>query len=118
MVWAQNFNAVNRVFTFQKKTYKTISFQPRDCHSNPLFKRYKLFKFEDKIQLENVFLVSKYFSNILSSIFHNWFKLCSDIHNYNTAASSIGKLFKPSFEINIYGKNCITISAVNAWNKI
>ena len=35
------------------------------------------------------------------------------IHNYNT-----GKLFKPLLRTNLYGQNSITISAVNAWNKI
>ena len=40
------------------------------------------------------------------------------IHRYNTAASSTGKLFKPPFRTNLYGKNSVTISAVNAWNKI
>ena len=75
-------------------------------------------KFGDKIQLEYVLLVSNCFNNILPSIFDNWFTLCSDIHNHNTAASSPGKLFKPSFQTNLYGKNSITISAVNAWNKI
>ena len=29
-----------------------------------------------------------------------------------------GKLFKPSFRTILYGKNYITLSAVNAWNKI
>ena len=39
-------------------------------------------------------------------------------HNYNTAASLTGKLFKPSFRTILYGKNSITLSAVNTWNKI
>ena len=118
MIWAQNLNAVNRVSILQKKALRIISFQARDCHSNPIFKKQNLFKFEDKVQLENVLLASKYFSNTLPSVFNNWFTLCSDIHNYNTSASSTGKLFKPSFQTNLYGKNSITISAVNAWNKI
>ena len=79
------------------------------CYSSPLFKKQNLLKFEDKIQLENVLLVSKY---------DNWFTLCSDIHNYNTAAFLTGKLLKPSFRTILYGKNSITLSAVNAWNKI
>ena len=45
-------------------------------------------------------------------------KYYSDIHNYGTAASSTGKLFKPSFRTNLYGKKCTTKSAVIAWNKI
>ena len=118
VIWAQNFNAVNRVSILQKKVLRTIIFQSRDCHSSPLFKKQNLLKFEDKIQLENVLLVSKYFNNILPSIFDKWFTLCSYIHNYNTAASSTGKLFKSSFRTNLYGKNSVTISAVNAWSKI
>ena len=102
----------------QKKALRTISFQPRDCHLSPLFKKQNLLKFEDKTQLENVLLVSKYFNNILPSTFDKPFTLCSDIDNYNTAASSAGKLFKPSFRTHLYGKNSITVSAVNAWNKI
>ena len=35
-----------------------------------------------------------------------------------TIASLTGKLFKPSFHTILYGKNYITLSAVNAWNKI
>ena len=110
MIWAQNSNAVNRVSILQRR--------PRNCRSGSLFKKQYLLKFDDKIQLENVVLVSKYFNNILPSIFDNWFTLCSDIHNHNTAASSPGKLFKPSFQTNLYGKNSITISAVNALNKV
>ena len=52
----------------------------------------------------------------MPSIFDKWFTLCSDIYNYNTTAS--GKLFKPSFRTNLHGKNSITVSAVDAWNKI
>ena len=89
----------------KKKALRIISFQPRDYHLSPLFKKHNLLKFEDKIQLENVLLVSKYFNNILPSIFSNWFTLYSDIHNYKTAASSTGELSKPSFWTNLYGKN-------------
>ena len=118
VIWAQNSNAVHRVSVLQKKALRIISFQPGDFYSSPLFKKQNLLKSEDKIQLENVLLVSKYFNNILPSIFNNWFTLCSDMHNYNTAASLTGKLFKPSFRTILYRKKSITLSAVNAWNKI
>ena len=78
----------------ERQALRIISFQPKNCHSSPLFKKQNLLKFETKIQLENVLLVSKYFSNILPSVFDNWFTLCSDIHNYNTGASVTRKLFK------------------------
>ena len=118
VIWRQNSNAVNRVFVLQKKALRIFSFQPRDCYSNPLFKKQNLLKFEDKIQLKNVLLVSKYFNNILPSIFDNWFTFCSDVRNYNTATSLRGNLFKPSFHTILYGKKSITLGPVNAWNKI
>ena len=77
--------------------------------------RNSLRKFEDKIQLENVLLVSKYFNDILPSIFKktgSHFVL--DVHNHDAAAFSLGKLCKPSFQTNLYGKNSITMDAVNA----
>ena len=87
----------------------------RNCHSSSLFKKHSLLKFEDKIQLENVLLVSKYFNNILPSIFDNWSTLGPDLQNYDTADISTGKLFKPLFQSDLYGKNSITITAANAW---
>ena len=52
VIWAQNFNAVNRVSILQKKTLRNISFQPRNCHSIPLSKKQNLLKFEDKFNLK------------------------------------------------------------------
>ena len=67
VVWARKFNAVKRFFTLQKKALRIISFQPRDCHSSPSFKKHNILKFEGKIPLENVLQVSKYVINILPS---------------------------------------------------
>ena len=105
VIWAQNSNAVNRVSALQKKVPRTISFQPRDCYLSSLLEKQNLLKFKDKIQLENILFVSKYFNNILPSIFDNWFTLYSNMHNYNTAASLTGKLFKPSFRTILYGEH-------------
>ena len=102
----------------RKRPWELLVFSQEIVIISPLFKNQNLLKFEDKIQLENVLLVSKYFNNILPLIFDKWFTLCSDIHYNNTAAFSTGKLFKPSFRSNLYWQNSITISAVNTWNKI
>ena len=59
VIWAQNFNAVNKVSILQKKALRTISFKPRGCHSilhSTLFKKQNLLKFKDKIKLENVYV--------------------------------------------------------------
>ena len=44
VIWAQNFNAVNRVSILEKKATRTISLLARDYHSSPLFKKQNLLK--------------------------------------------------------------------------
>ena len=117
MVWAQNSNAMSRILTLQKKAMRIITFQSRNCHSSPLFSKLKLFKFKDKVLLENVLLVSKFINSLLPAVFNNWFTFCSNIHNYERTSSATCKLFQPSFPTNLFGKNSIAINAIDAWNK-
>ena len=71
----------------------------------------------DKVYLENVLLISKFINTLLPPAFNNWFTFCSNVHNYETTSSATCKLFKPSFRTNLYGKNSITVNAIDAWNK-
>ena len=43
----------------------------------------------------------------------------NNIHNYETALSATCKIFKPYMIIgtNLYGKNSITINAIDTWNR-
>ena len=117
LVWAQNSNAMSRILTLQKKAMRIITFQSRNCHSSPLFSKLKLLKFNDKVLLENVLLISEFINSLLPQVFNSWFTFCSDIHNYETNSSATCKLLKPSFHTNLCGKNSITINAADAWNK-
>ena len=114
MVWVKNSNAMSRILTLQKKAMRIITFQSRNCHSSPLVSKLKL---NDKVHLENVLLISKFINSLLPPVFNNWFTFCSNVHNYETTSSATCKLFKPSFRTNLYGKNSITVNAIDAWNK-
>ena len=116
LVWSQNCNAINRLVILQKKALRIINFQPRNSHSSPLFKKSFILKFSDKVTLENTLFVSKSINNLLTSLFNDWFLFSSDQHNYETSCSSLGNLYKPSYKTNLYGKNSIIVSAINAWN--
>ena len=85
--------------------------------SSPLFSKLKLLKFSDKVHLENVLLISKFINSLLPPVFNNWFTFCSNVHNYETTSPATCKLFKPSFRTNVYGKNSVTVNAIDAWNK-
>ena len=94
-----------------------MNFQSRDSHSSPLFKSNHILKLEDKILIENILFINKLFKNLLPPIFKSWFTFCSDVHNYQTFSSTADKVFKPSYRTDSYGKNSITIGAINSWNK-
>ena len=54
---------------------------------------------------------------LLSPVFKNWLTFCSDNHNYQTVSSTSDKILKPSYTTDSFGKNSITIGAINIWNK-
>ena len=87
---------------------RIITFQSRNCHSGTLFLKLKLLKFNGKVLLENVLLISKFINSVLPPVFNSWFTFCSDIHNFNTTSSATCKLFKPSFRTNL--KKSITVN--------
>ena len=101
---------------YKKKTMRTITFQSRNCHSSPLSSKLKLLEFNDKVLLEIVLLISKFFNSLSPRVFNNWFTFCSNGHNYETISSATFKLFIPSFSTNLYGKNSITVNAIDARN--
>ena len=65
LVWAQNSNAMNRILTLQNKAMRIITLESRNCHASPLFSKFKLLKFNDKLLLENVLLISKFINSLL-----------------------------------------------------
>ena len=80
LLWAQNYNAINRLVSLQKKALRIMNFQPRNCHTSLLFRNISVLKFTDKINLEIVLFISKSINNLLTSTFNNWFVFSSDIH--------------------------------------
>ena len=101
IIWGQNLHAVNS----QVRKY-----------SSPLFKSNHILKLEDKILIENILFISKLFNNLLPPIFKSWLTFCSNVHNYQTVSSTADKIFKPCYRTDSYGKNSITIAAINSWN--
>ena len=79
-------------------------------------KKIFILKFLDKVNLENTLFVSKSIYNVLPSLFNDWFLFSSEQHNYETSWSYHGSLHKLSYKTDIYGKNYIVVSAINAWS--
>ena len=73
LVWAQNCSTIQRIVILQKKVVRIINFQPRNSDTSLLFKLNSILKFQDKICLENILFVSKFFSNLSPSVFNTCF---------------------------------------------
>ena len=118
LIWGQNLNSKLRIITLEKTAFRIINNQPRNSHSGLLFKKSNVLKFEDKILISNIILISKSINNLLLRNLKNWLIFYSEIHSYHTVSSSTDKLFKSSYRTDTYGKNAIIVSAINCWNKI
>ena len=116
MPWDQNLHALSRII-LQKKVLRIMNFQSRDSHSSPLFRSNHILKLEDKILIENIFFLS---ISLLITFFLQSLKvgsLSALIFTIITVSSTADKIFKPSYRTDSYGKNSITLGAINSWNK-
>ena len=102
IVWAQNYNIINRAVILQKKALRIMNYQPRHSHTSLLFRKAAVLKFKDKINLENILFISKPINNFLPSLFNTCFVFSSDTHKYNTSWSSNDKLQKYFYRTNTY----------------
>ena len=73
LIWAKNYSTIQRIVILQERAFRIINFQAMDSHTSPLFKQNSILKFQDKICLENILLVSKLLNNLSPSVFNKWF---------------------------------------------
>ena len=100
----------------QKKALRIMNFQSRDSQWSPLFKSKHILKLKSKILTENIRFINNSFSNLFSPIYRSLFIFCSGVQNYQTVPSTSGRIFKPSYRTDSYGKNWITIGALKKYS--
>ena len=116
IAWAQNFRTIQWIAILQKKPVRITNFQPRNFHTNPLFKQNTTLKFQDKLCLEDILFISTSINKLTPSGFNTWFSFSSD-QQYETSSSRQGNLIKSSYRRNRYGRYSIIASAIDFWNK-
>ena len=60
LVWAPNCSTIQQIMYIILKVIRIINFQPRNFHNSPPFKQNSILKFQDKICLDDILLISKY----------------------------------------------------------
>ena len=119
LIWGQNLHSLSRIIILQKKALRIMNFQSRDSLMSIIqIQQYsETWRQYSSYSIENILFINKSFNNLLPPIFKSWFTFCSDLHNYHTVSSTADKIFKPSYRTDSYGKNSITLGAINSWNK-
>ena len=116
---AQHSDAMSRILTLQKKAMRIITFQSRNCYSSPLFLKLKLLKFNDKVLLENVLLVNKFFNSLLPPVFNNWFTFFGSIISITVRQPHLllANYLNLLSTLTYMEKNSITINGIEAQSK-
>ena len=87
-------------------------FLKRNSHTGPLFSDSGILKLFDKISLGNCVFINSCINKTIPGIFHNWFTLIHDSHDYDTRLSEIGCLKIPKHKTKTYGRYSVAINAI------
>ena len=90
-----SFSTIQRVVILEKRLLKSVISKQRNVDTSPLFKQSSILKLQDKADLENILFVIKHLNTFSSLVFNTWFSFSSDLQNYETSSSRLGKVIKP-----------------------
>ena len=119
-IWFQsNTKAIKeKIEQLQKKALRIISFSDFRAHSSPLFKKWKILKMKDIVDMQNCLLSHSFLNDRLPKSFENFFQKCSDIHSTPTRSSKSEYFYMSRFKSTKYGMNSITNTCIRSWNSL
>ena len=119
-VWSNTYATnINVLILLQKKVVRIITLPSFKSHTSPLFRQLSLLKFPDLIcfLIQNALFLFDFHTGNLPTIFDNFFKNVTEVHNYNTRSSTKQLLHLPKVRMN-YGKFNIRYCGSVIWNSI
>ena len=118
-VWTTKLISVSeKIYRLQKAAMRIMTFSEFRAHSEPLFKKLEILKFQDSIVVNNCSFVYDYLNNKLPGSFINTFIRTDDLYKYKTRQATTGKLYLPAYKTSTFGLKCIYKRCINSWNKI
>ena len=132
-VWGSaDYIHINRILISQKKIVRLITFcdnRQEDYSflpSNSLFYTLKLHKIHDIFKLNVSKFIFKCLNKSTPINFHSWYKLTSQIHNYNTRSKFANyqnliktrTLFVPTARTTHYGLKLLKVQGSKIWNEL
>ena len=94
MIWFQSNSEFikDKIQKLQKKALRMMSFSELHESSSPLFKKWKILKIEDIVEIQNCVFVHSFLKGKLPKSFENFFLRCSDVHTNPTRFSNAESL--------------------------
>jgi hypothetical protein len=86
----------SRIIKLQKKAIRIINRSKYNAHTEPLFKRSKILKFDDLFKLKALQFFFKYKDGTIPKYFHNMFEGIAPNHNYDTRSHNIIRPLLPN----------------------
>ena len=114
LTYATNINVLTLL---QKKVVRIITLSSFKSHTSPIFRQLGLLKFPDLIYYQNALFLFDFHTGNLATIFDNFFKNVTEVHDYNTKSSTKQLLYLPKVQTN-YGKFNIRYCGSVIWNYI
>ena len=108
----------DKIEKLQKKAIRIISFSDLRDSSSPLFKKWKILKISDIIELQKYLLFHSFLDEKLPSSFETFFQKCSDVHNAPKRFSKSECFYMRRVKSVKYGMNSITSACINSWKNI
>ena len=87
------------------------------AHSEPIFKRLKVFNFDKFYMLETAKMIFQINNNTSNKFLQDEFMKTKILHNYNTRQSSSAGFSLPSIRTN-YKKRFFTFDGIKLWNSL
>ena len=116
IIWGHSANyLVERVLKLQKRAIRIISNSKPFSHTAELFKKLKILKVSQIVELQEAIFMYLYFKKILPKNVNEIFKLNNSVHTYNTRAKNKIRLPLLKYE---FSRKTIKFTGTKCWNKI
>ena len=120
MSWGNTYKtSLVKLNTKNNKAIRSIFFASSRESASPYFSFLNVLKHENILKLHTALLTYKMINNKdqIPCIFHNYIKLASDSHSYNTRFASKQNIHKPKIRTN-YGLHTFKYFAAKVWETI
>ena len=105
-IWGQSINSYeHKISIIRKNAVRIITFVEFNAHTYPIFKKLKILKIKDHINLQNCLLVYDYINNKLPKSFNNTFIKLKYVHTITTRNANVGNLHVSYSNTTRYGLN-------------